>query len=45
MAIKVINKVGQKASLINKMKEEISILRKLNHENIVKFFGFFETNN
>ena len=45
MAIKAINKVGQKASLINKMKEEISILRKLNHENIVKFFGFFETNN
>ena len=45
MAIKVINKVGQKVSLINKMKEEISILRKLNHENIVKFFGFFETNN
>jgi serine/threonine protein kinase len=27
------------------MKEEISILRQLNHENIVKFFGFLETNN
>jgi serine/threonine protein kinase len=45
MAIKVINKAGEKISLINKMKEEISILRKLDHENIVKFFGFFETNN
>ena len=45
MAIKVINKGGAHISLINKMKEEISILRKLNHENIVKFFGFFETNN
>ena len=32
-------------SLINKMKEEVSILRQLNHENIVKFFGFLETNN
>ena len=45
MAIKVINKSGAKLSSINKMKEEISILRQLNHENIVKFFGFFETNN
>ena len=45
MAIKVINKSGEKVSIINKMKEEISILRKLNHENIVKFFGFSETNN
>ena len=45
MAIKVISKIGAKLSLIKKMKEEISILRKLNHENIVKFFGFLETNN
>ena len=44
MAIKVINKSGAKLSRINKMKEEISILRQLNHENIVKFFGFLETN-
>ena len=45
MAIKVINKAGARSSLIKKMKEEISILKKLNHENIVKFFGFLETNN
>ena len=45
MAIKVINKSGARTSLINKMKEEISILKKLDHENIVKFFGFLETNN
>ena len=45
MAVKVINKSGAKLSSINKMKEEISILRQLNHKNIVKFFGFFETNN
>ena len=45
MAIKVINKTGAGISLIKKMKEEISILRQLNHENIVKFFGFLERNN
>ena len=45
MAIKVINKTGARLSIINKMKEEISILRQLRHENIVKFFGFSETNN
>ena len=45
MAIKVINKSGARSSLIKKMKEEVSILRKLHHENIVKFFGFLETNN
>ena len=27
------------------MKEEISILKKLNHNNIVKFYGYSETNN
>ena len=43
MAVKVINK--NSLSGINKMKEEISILRKLNHPNIVKFFGYTETNN
>jgi len=45
MAIKVINKSNSPSSLIKKIKEEISILKKLNHENIVKFFGFFETIN
>ena len=45
MAIKVINKTSSRPSIIKKVKEEISILKKLNHENIVKFFGFFETNN
>ena len=45
MAVKVINKNNSKQTYINKMKEEISILKKLNHENIVKFIGFSETNN
>jgi len=44
MAVKVINKGSAKLSMINKMKEEISILKQINHENIVKFFGFIETN-
>ena len=45
MAIKVINKSNSPSSLIKKIKDEISVLKKLNHENIVKFFGFFETIN
>ena len=45
MAIKVIKKTHLSLTQIEKVKEEISILKKLNHENIVKFFGFFETNN
>ena len=45
LAIKVINKGGVGPSLINQMKEEISILKKLNHNNIVKFYGYSETNN
>ena len=45
MAIKVINKNNSLQPMIKKVKEEITILRKLNHENIVKFFGYFETNN
>ena len=45
LAIKVINKGGVGPTLINKMKEEISILKKLNHKNIVKFYGYSETNN
>ena len=45
LAIKVINKVGVGIQLIKEMKEEISILKKLNHDNIVKFYGYSETNN
>jgi len=45
LAIKVINKSGANTLLIKQMKEEICILKKLNHENIVKFYGFSETNN
>ena len=45
MAIKVINKTSSHQSSIEKVKEEISILKQLNHKNIVKFFGFFETVN
>ena len=44
LAIKVINKVGAGTQLIKEMKEEISILKKLNHDNIVKFYGYSETN-
>ena len=43
-AVKVINKIGATSSFIKEMKEEISILKQLNHENIVKFYGFKETN-
>ena len=45
LAVKVINKGGLNANLIEEMKEEISILKKLNHNNIVKFYGYSETNN
>jgi len=45
LAVKVINKIGTGLQLIKKIKEEISILKKLNHKNIVKFYGYSETNN
>ena len=45
LAVKVINKTGAGSALIKKMKEEIAILKQLKHENIVRFFGFKETNN
>ena len=45
LAIKVVNKVGAGIDLIKEMKEEISILKKINHDNIVKFYGYSETNN
>ena len=44
IAVKVINKVGTRYSYIDKVKEEISILRILKHPNIVKFYGYIETN-
>ena len=44
IAVKVINKTKLSASYINKIKEEISILKKLDHPNIVKFYGFVEAN-
>ena len=44
LAIKVINKIGAGIQTIKKMKEEVSILKKLHHENIVKFYGYIETN-
>ena len=44
MAVKVINKIGTRYSYIDKVKEEISILRILKHPNIVKFYGYTETN-
>ena len=44
-AIKVINKIGASTQLIKEMKDEISILKKINHNNIVKFYGYHETNN
>ena len=45
ISVKVISKTKRSPSYINKIKEEISILKKLNHPNIVKFYGFLETNN
>ena len=45
IAVKIIDKLHADQKLIKKMKEEISILKKLNHENIVKFYGHIETSN
>ena len=45
LAVKVINKGGLGSNLIEQMKEQISILKKLNHKNIVKYYGYSETNN
>ena len=39
ISVKIIDKRQADQSLIKKMKEEISILKKLDHENIVKFYG------
>ena len=45
IAVKVINKDRTRYSYIDKLKEEISILKILDHPNIVKFYGYIETNN
>jgi serine/threonine protein kinase len=45
LSVKIIDKRQGNQGLIKKMKEEISILRKLDHENIVKFYGHMETSN
>ena len=45
LSVKIIDKRQGNQGLIKKMKEEISILKKLDHENIVKFYGHMETSN
>ena len=45
ISVKIIDKSQADQNLIKKMKEEISILKKLDHENIVKFYGQIETSN
>ena len=45
IAVKVIDKIGKSLGYISQMKQEISILRKLDHPNIVSFYGYMETNN
>ena len=44
-ALKIVNKSESNIDLINRMKEEIQILKKLEHQNIVKYYGQFETSN
>ena len=44
LAIKVINKTGRTVNIIHKMKDEVNILKQLKHENIVKYYGFEESN-
>ena len=43
ISVKIIDKRRADQNLINKMKEEISILKKLEHENIVKYYGYIDT--
>ena len=42
-AIKIIKKRETDYNIINKIKQEISILKRINHENIVKYYGYKET--
>ena len=44
-ALKIVHKSESNIDLINRMKEEIQILKKLEHQNIVKYFGHIETSN
>ena len=44
-ALKIINKSESHADLINRMLEEIQILKKLQHPNIVKYYGHIENSN
>ena len=44
-ALKIVEKSESNIELINRMKEEIQILKKLEHENIVKYYGQFENSN
>ena len=43
ISVKIIDKRKADQNLINKMKEEISIIKKLDHKNIVKFYGHIDT--
>ena len=43
LSVKVINKINLNSSIIEKVKQEISILKKIEHPNIVKFYGQTET--
>ena len=43
ISIKVITKDNSNIELINKVRQEISILKKLEHPNIVKYYGQTET--
>ena len=40
-----VQKIIESGNDINIIQREINIHSRINHENIVKFFGFFETNN
>ena len=44
-ALKIINKSESNIDLINRMLEEIQILKKLQHPNIVKYYGHIENSN
>ena len=45
ISVKIIDILDDNEKLIKKVKEEISILKKLEHENIVKFYGHIEKQN